>query len=165
MNNILKIKFNRGNVPYTTPLRVKVVTVSPTKKYKEEGKDKSGTIMGLTDVSSAVKAIVYDEGKLSFMNTGHTVMLRNYIYRDENIKITSATKMSLTGGIGEIHQHIKEDVMKVLPEEVTAPCRPLAEAKLPPVGSHSQRNGLGEFERNLSGFILSVLHAACSESE
>ncbi|VDI56327.1 Hypothetical predicted protein [Mytilus galloprovincialis] len=62
-------------------------------------------------------------------------MLRNYIYRDETIIITSATKMSLTGGIGEIPEHIKEDAMKVIPEEVTAPCRPLAEAKLPPVGS------------------------------
>lgn len=43
--------------------------------------------------------------------------------------------MSLTGGIGEIPQHIKEDAMNVIPEEVTAPCRPLAEAKLLPVAS------------------------------
>ena len=56
-----------------------MIAKSPTKKYVRDGKGKSWTHVGLADSTGCIKAIVYDEAKLTMMKEGGSVILRNYI--------------------------------------------------------------------------------------
>ena len=127
MNNIEKLKNSPSNLPYSTPLKAKVVKRSPTKKYNKDGEERSWTDVSLADPSGCIKAVVYDETKLTTIKEGANIMVRNYIFRDNTVIITKPTKTNLTGGVGIIPEEIETEARGLL-NPPPAPQRKIADA-------------------------------------
>ncbi|VDH93453.1 Hypothetical predicted protein [Mytilus galloprovincialis] len=107
MFTIAKLKEQSSNSPYRVPIKVQTVHVGATNTYIRDGQTKSNTTIGFADQTGAIKGQCFDMSKLNTIKPNSTLMIRNYIYRDQMIIITSATKVSVTGGVGDVAEEYK----------------------------------------------------------
>ncbi|XP_076106791.1 uncharacterized protein LOC143075302 [Mytilus galloprovincialis] len=107
MFTIAKLKEQSSNSPYRVPIKVQTVHVGATNTYIRDGQTKSNTTIGFADQTGAIKGQCFDMAKLNTIKPNSTLMIRNYIYRDQMIIITSATKVSVTGGVGDVAEEYK----------------------------------------------------------
>ncbi|XP_076081639.1 uncharacterized protein LOC143052479 [Mytilus galloprovincialis] len=133
MNTIQALKTNGKNQPYHVPLKATVVKQGQTRNYQLDGKSKSTTKIGLADVTGAMLALCYDEGKVTMMKDGNQIMMRNYIYRDNTIIITSQTKLSRTSAMGSIPTGYMRTA-RTLIEDVDSPTMMISAAKTAGLG-------------------------------
>ncbi|XP_052085246.1 uncharacterized protein LOC127722415 [Mytilus californianus] len=87
---------------YRVPIRVQTVSVGTTNTYIRDGQKKSATTMGFADQNGAIKGQCFDSSKLTTIKENCCVMIRNYIFRNNTIIITSATEVNVTSGVGDI---------------------------------------------------------------
>lgn len=99
MNNLQKLKSMRGSSPFKVPLKVLVVAVATTSRYRKNEQERSCTEVGVADNSAAMKMLCYDESKLTTIKENATILLRNIIVRDGHLIVTSATKVSTSCGV------------------------------------------------------------------
>ncbi|CAC5420283.1 unnamed protein product [Mytilus coruscus] len=102
MFTIAKLKEQSSNTPYRVPIKVQTVSVGTTNTYIRDGQKKSATTIGFADQTGVIKGQCYDSSKLTTIKENSSVMIRNYIFRDSTIIITSATKVNVTSGVGDI---------------------------------------------------------------
>ncbi|CAG2236918.1 unnamed protein product [Mytilus edulis] len=102
MFTIAKLKEQSSNTPYRVPIKVQTVSVGTTNTYIRDGQKKSATTIGFADQTGIIKGQCYDSSKLTTIKENSSVMIRNYIFRDSTIIITSATKVNVTSGVGDI---------------------------------------------------------------
>lgn len=96
MLTVTKLKGNKGAKPYSLPLKLKVCAIGTNQKYVTDGEKKEYTVVGLADTTDAIKGMVYDTSKLNNMQASATIILMNYIFKNENegtVVITKTTKV------------------------------------------------------------------------
>lgn len=114
MNTIDKIKKNKREQPYHVPLKVRVIKKTDTKYYQNGGKQRNATTLGLADITGAIQGICYDDQKLHMLQENSDIMLRNYIYRDDKIIITSQTIVARTSAVGDIREDILQYAVSIV---------------------------------------------------
>ena len=100
MLTIAKLKSAKGTKPYTQPLKVNVCHIGTSQLYTTDaGERREYAAVGLADTTDAIKAMVYDKVHLATMKVGGTIILMNYIFKNEeqHIIITKNSKVLKTG--------------------------------------------------------------------
>ena len=119
---VAKSNVQKG-MPYTKPLRLKVVAASSEHEYKPDRKMKD---MGLADATSTVRAACFDEEKFRRFSPGSGVILTNFTWKNGEIQINSSTKVHVTSAT-DVPQDIEDDARCIIhPKE--PPVIPIAEA-------------------------------------
>lgn len=137
MLTVAKLKDSRGGKPYAQPLKVKVCAVGNIQNYQiDSGEKKECVTVGMGDATDAIKGTLYDTSKLKTLTGDSTVILMNYIFKNEGepaIVITKNTKVLKTGTM-EVPQDILEKGKRIAnpPPAVT---RPIKAVKTSPVKS------------------------------
>ncbi|CAC5393464.1 unnamed protein product [Mytilus coruscus] len=78
-------------------------------------------------------ALCYDEGKINMLREGSQIMIRNYIYRDNTIIITTQTKLARTSAMGYIPAGFMTTA-KSLIDEIESQTRTISAAKTEGIG-------------------------------
>lgn len=110
MLTVTKLKGNKGAKSYSLPLKLKVCAIGSTQKYVTDGEKKEYTVVGLADTTDAIKGMVYDSSKLINMQASATIILMNYIFKNENeatVVITKTTKVLKTAHM-DVPEHLME---------------------------------------------------------
>lgn len=110
MLTVTKLKGNKGAKPYSLPLKLKVCAIGTSQKYVTDGEKKEYTVVGLADTTDAIKGMVYDSSKLNNMQASATIILMNYIFKNENegtVVITKTTKVLKTAQM-DVPEHLIE---------------------------------------------------------
>ena len=100
MLTIAKLKSAKGTKPYTQPLKVNVCHIGTSQLYTTDaGERREYAAVGLADTTDAIKAMVYDKVHLATMKVEVTIILMNYIFKNEeqHIIITKNSKVLKTG--------------------------------------------------------------------
>ncbi|XP_062590718.1 uncharacterized protein LOC134252294, partial [Saccostrea cucullata] len=137
MLTVAKLRESKGNKPYSQPLKVKVCGVGTIQRYQtDNGEKKECATVGLADSTDAMKGTVYDTTKLKSLNADNTVILMNYIYKNENeptVIITKNTKVMKTGAMEVPHATMEKGARIANPPP--AMTRPIKDIKTLPVKS------------------------------
>lgn len=137
MLTVAKLSKLKGSKPYSQPLKVKVCAVGTLQKYQvDSGEKKECFTVGLADATDALKGTVYDSSKLKILSPSSTVIVMNYIFKNDSeptVVITKNTKVLKTGAM-EVPQGIMDKGEKIAnpPPAVT---RPIKDVKTSPVKS------------------------------
>lgn len=137
MLTVAKLKDSKGGKPYAQPLKVKVCAVGSIQKYQvDSGEKKECVTIGLGDATDAIKGTVYDTTKLKTLSANSTVIVMNYIFKNEGepaVVITKNTKVMKTGTM-EVPLDVLEKGERIEnpPPAVT---RPIKAVKTSPVKS------------------------------
>lgn len=112
MQNIKDLSMtSHGKTPYQLPLKAVIATRSEVIMYKKDDADKKMMYLALCDLSGYVKATLYDPEKVARIENGSTVVVKNYIVRNDNtIALTSQTKLFKTSPL-EIPENIMTEAI------------------------------------------------------
>jgi hypothetical protein len=135
MQTVKKLKNSKGTKPYSVPLKVKVAAVGQTQRYQtDSGERKEYLIVGLADTTDFIKAVVYDTSKLAGLSDSSSVILMNYIYKNEaeaSVIITKNTKVMKTAPL-DVPEYFLERA-KSITNPPPAETLPLKDVKKSPV--------------------------------
>ena len=92
MSTIQTIKTTTGTTPYTTILRVRVALVSPSGwvNYTSSSGQKAHKLSCmLVDKTGSARCVAYDKKFEPTLLEGRSVALKNFVYRDGLIRLTT----------------------------------------------------------------------------
>lgn len=118
-------------------MKVKVCAVGHIQNYQvDSGEKKKCVTIGLGDATDAIKGTFYDTSKLKTLSGDSTVIVMNYIFKNEGepaVVITKNTKVLKTGTM-EVPHDILEKGKRIAntPPVVT---RPIKAVKTSPIKS------------------------------
>ncbi len=104
--------------PYEKSFKALVVAVGPKITYKnKKGREQTMSFVGLADASTALRAIVYGEDVRENLEEGKSVLVFNFIVRDEygdiSVVLRSNSKVYSTNDI-ETTDDIRQNAKKMV---------------------------------------------------
>ncbi|XP_078327836.1 uncharacterized protein LOC144623312 [Crassostrea virginica] len=92
--SLFELMNQKGQVPYTKSLKVKVIARETEFSYKNERNEERVLVnCAVADESAAVKCTVYDGSKFSRFAEGKSIILRNIIKKVDAVVVTTNTKV------------------------------------------------------------------------
>lgn len=132
MLSLLKLKETKGKLdPYNTPIKCVIAATLPATTYTKNGGEKAVQELVLCDNTSHMKAVCFETSKLQNLHNQPTVMIKNYVYNNEKIIITSSTQLFKTKPMEVDDTTINAAVQYLRP--TTPPPAAVAEIKQSPI--------------------------------
>ncbi|XP_056014049.1 uncharacterized protein LOC130052602 [Ostrea edulis] len=117
----------KGQVPYTKSLKVKVIAREKEFSYKnEKNEDRVLVNCAVADKSTAIKCTVYDASKFPRFTEGKSIILRNIIKKVDAVMVTTNTKVFPCGDVGVPNEIVRK--AQIILNPPPAPTKPVSEA-------------------------------------
>lgn len=117
----------KGQVPYTKSLKVKVIAREKEFSYKnEKNEDRVLVNCAVADKSTAIKCTVYDASKFPRFTEGKSIILRNIIKKVDAVMVTINTKVFPCGDVGVPNEIVRK--AQIILNPPPAPTKPVSEA-------------------------------------
>ncbi|KAJ8048378.1 hypothetical protein HOLleu_00661 [Holothuria leucospilota] len=141
MQKVTDILNSSSTNPYNPPIKVVLATRSEKITYKKDGTDKDMMYLALCDSTGHIKATLYDLSKVEAFSNGSTIMVRNYLVRnDHTIAITSKSQIFKSSPLQVPDAVMQQAVCSVRPP--TPPPIPLKEVHSSPVKTMTSVQGM-----------------------
>ncbi|KAJ8030338.1 ATP-dependent DNA helicase RRM3 [Holothuria leucospilota] len=126
--------------PYHPPLKVVLATRSDRIFYKKGTTDKEMMYVALCDTTGHLKATLYEPSKLDNITNGSTIIIRNYMVRDDKtIAITSQSQIFKSSQL-QVPENLLSQAISVRPP--TPPPIPIKEVHTSPVKTLTSVSGV-----------------------
>ncbi|KAJ8027670.1 ATP-dependent DNA helicase PIF1 [Holothuria leucospilota] len=127
--------------PYHPPLKVVLATRSDRIFYKKGTTDKEMMYVALCDTTGHLKATLYEPSKLDNITNGSTIIIRNYMVRDDKtIAITSQSQIFKSSQLQVPENLLSQAISSVRPP--TPPPIPIKEVHTSPVKTLTSVSGV-----------------------
>lgn len=132
---------NDGIKPYNPPIKVVLATRSDQIVYKKDGVDKEMMYLALCDSTGYIKATLYEPSKIEKFANGSTIMIRNYLVRnDKTMAITSHSQIFKSSHLEVPESILNQAISSVRPP--TPPRVPIKEVHTSPVKTLTSVGGV-----------------------